>query len=190
MTRSFTRLVLKPEFSEHDFKLVVWDLFWDVVDLGRKEDGAVVDSWLTPGGEAEVHYVDDRNIGVRYVTIRGDGAADAEAELRPRCRVWALDEALAALHRAADRNDKLIALYATALTADDPEDRSVVEALADAARDDDPAVRQAVVLATGYLPWPGLVAVVEELSRTDPVEHVRHNARVLLEGMARTEGDS
>ncbi|MFF2955040.1 HEAT repeat domain-containing protein [Kitasatospora sp. NPDC057965] len=199
MTRSFTRLVLRPEFGEHDFKLVVWDLFWDLLDLGRQEDGAVVDSWLTPDGGAEVHYVDDRITGMRYVTIRGDGAAGAEAELRPRCRVWTLDEALSALREASDRNeqtegtdrnDRLVALYAAALTAEGPEDRSLVEAFAAAARDGDPGIRQAVVVATGYLPWPGLVALVKELSRTDPVDHVRHNARVLLEGLARTEGDS
>ncbi|MFB6891287.1 HEAT repeat domain-containing protein [Kitasatospora sp. NPDC056327] len=190
MTRPFTRLVLRPEFSEHDFKLVVWDLFWDLLDLGRKEDGAVVDSWLTPDGTAEVHYVDDGTTGMRYVTIRGDGAAAAEAELRSRCKVWTLDEALAALRRPAGRNDKLVALYAAALTAEGPEERSVVEAFATAARDDDPGIRQAVVVATGHLPWPGLVALVEELGRTDPVEHVRHNARVLLEGLARTEGES
>ncbi|MFF2658447.1 hypothetical protein ACFVUH_13885 [Kitasatospora sp. NPDC058032] len=203
MTRSFTRLVLRPEFTEHDFKLVVWDLFWDLLDLGRQEDGAVVDSWLTPDGGAEVHYVDDRITGMRYVTIRGDGAAEAEAELRPRCRVWTLDEALTALHEAStvgadgaagaegsNRNDRLVALYAAALTAEGPEDRSVVEAFAGAARDADPGIRQAVVVATGYLPWPGLVALVEELGRTDPVDHIRHNAGVLLEGLARTEGDS
>ncbi|MFE2107271.1 hypothetical protein ACFXAF_15550 [Kitasatospora sp. NPDC059463] len=211
MTRSFTRLVLRPEFGEHDFKLVVWDLFWNLLDLGREEDGAVVDSWLTPDGRAEVHYVDDRTTGLRYVTIRGEGAAETEAELRPRCRVWTLDEALTALRRSAgrgerpgvddrpeaddrpgsdDRNDRLVALYAAALTAEGPEDRAVVEAFAAAARDDDPGIRQAVVVATGYLPWPGLVALVEELGRTDPVDHVRHNARVLLEGLARTEGDS
>ncbi|MFG2905225.1 HEAT repeat domain-containing protein [Kitasatospora sp. NPDC048286] len=190
MTRSFTRLVLRPEFTEHDFKLVIWDLYWTLLDLGRKEDGAVIASWLTPDGSAEVHYVDDGNIGMRYATIRGDGTADAEAELRPRCRVWTLDEALTALRRASDRNDRLVALYAAALTAEGPEDPSVVEALADAARDDDPGVRQAVVLATGYLPWPGLVALVEQLSRTDPVDHVRHNAQVLLEGLARPEDGS
>jgi hypothetical protein len=48
---------------------------------------------------------------------------------------------------------------------------------------EDPGVRQAVVVATGYLPWPDLVELVRELAEQDPVDHVRHNAGILLEGL-------
>ena len=96
-----------------------------------------------------------------------------------------ISKALAALRSATDRDDRLRALYAAALSATGEPDQSLVEAFQGVARrDEDPGLRQAVVVATGYLPWPELVDLVRELSRNDPVDHVRHNASVMLEGLS------
>ncbi|MEV0704650.1 hypothetical protein AB0I53_42960 [Saccharopolyspora sp. NPDC050389] len=61
----------------------------------------------------------------------------------------------------------------------------MVERFRALAADTGPGVRQSVVVATGYRPWLELVEIVRRLSATDDVEHVRENARLLLEGLQR-----
>ena len=84
---------------------------------------------------------------------------------------------------ADDRDATLKAVYATAYTAPPAPVDSAVQAFESLSRSSDTGLRQAVVVATGYLPWPPLVEIVRRLAKTDPVDHVRHNARVLLDGI-------
>jgi hypothetical protein len=89
---------------------------------------------------------------MRYVTVRGEERAAVTEQLRERCDLWGCSEARAALRTATDRDDKLIALYATALTASTTQDVSLVEDFRAATSDPDVGVRQAVIVAAGYLP--------------------------------------
>jgi hypothetical protein len=186
MTAFKERLVLTQQSVTEDvLSDVAWDLDWTLEGAGRVGDDPYVDVWRTDDGSVEIHYVEDGMVGLSYLTLYGDDVTAVSEQLRARCGLWTPDAALAALRSATDRSDRLRALYAAALAATGEPDRSLVEAfLGVARRDEDPGLRQAVVVATGYLPWPELVDLVRELSQNDPVDHVRHNAAVMLEGLS------
>ncbi|MBB4937894.1 HEAT repeat protein [Streptosporangium album] len=89
-----------------------------------------------------------------------------------------------ALNGASARNEKLALVYAVALAATEQHGEPVTQAFQNVARDPDPAVRQSVIVATGYFPYPGLVDLVRQLRDSDPVDHVRKNAEILLNGLS------
>jgi HEAT repeat protein len=49
---------------------------------------------------------------------------------------------------------------------------------------DDPRVRQAAVLAVGYVEWPELVSRLKGLSADDPDDGVRANAEAMIASMS------
>ncbi|PUB29997.1 hypothetical protein C8K30_102375 [Promicromonospora sp. AC04] len=157
---SSSRFVLKQDYSVRAVKRLAWDLDWDVVDFRREEAGAFVDIWITYDKRAEIHHVDDEPIGMRYLTVRGEGRDEVTQQIQEKCDLWSHEEARRGLKEAADRSQKLVALYAAALTAPGTQDDDFVGELRMAAMDEDPRVRQAVIIATGYLPWPGLTDLV------------------------------
>lgn len=183
------RLVLKPDYTLSALRSVAWDLDWDIVDFRREEAGAFVDVWITYDKRTEIHYVDDQPIGMRYVIARGDGSAEVVEQLRRKCDLWSLPEAVAALRAASERREKLIALYAAALVAPPAQDDSLVGDFREAMRDPDLGVRQAVIIATGYVSWSGLVVLVEELRDSDPEQQVRENAQILLAGLGQQDSE-
>lgn len=99
---------------------------------------------------------------------------------------WTSPDAVVAIQEANNRNDKLRAIYAAVLSAPAAEDAAVVDALCPLVDDPDPGIRQSLIVATGYRPWPGLISMVRELRDRDPVDHVRENARILLEGIEKS----
>lgn len=184
MTGFKERLVLKQQpLTRTVLSDVVWEYDWDLEGAGRIGDDPYVDYWQTADGSVEIHYVEDGMVGLSYVTLYGDDVSIARSQVESLCALWSPPEALAAERATTDR-DRLRAIYAAALSASAPPDRELIDAFKALARtDDDPGIRQAVVVATGYLPWPELVELVEELSRDDPTEHVRNNAAIMLEGI-------
>ncbi|GAA3710501.1 hypothetical protein GCM10022224_090000 [Nonomuraea antimicrobica] len=104
--------------------------------------------------------------------------------LRTDCALWSASEALAALGAATTRDEKLTLVYAAAPAATEQQGDQVAAAFQDVARDPDAGVRQSVIIATGYLPHPGLVDLVRRLRDGDPVEHVRKNAEILLTALS------
>lgn len=175
------RLVLKPDYTLSALRRVAWDLDWDIVDFRREEAGAFVDIWVTYDRQTEVHYVDDQPIGMRYVTVHGEDGEAVANQIRQSCDLWAWQEAQAALRVATGSNDRLVALYAAALAAPETQNGSLVEDFRAITGDPDAGVRQAVIIAAGYLPWPGLVELVEEMRDNDPDQQVRGNAQILLD---------
>lgn len=177
------RLTLKQPKAEPSVIKVATLNKWDLRVMGNRKAEVYLDKWVTPNNKTEIHYVEDPLTGLPFVTFRGDGSAEAAAIVQESCNVWEFPEALAAIDHAATRDDRLTAVYATAFTAPKRQIDSVVEVFRALTEDPDPGIRQSVIVATGYLPWPGLVDLVQHLADTDPVDHVRHNARVLLEGL-------
>ncbi|MEV0375438.1 hypothetical protein AB0I10_37725 [Streptomyces sp. NPDC050636] len=189
------RLVLKQSVTESDIRKVAWDGGWDLYDIGDTSSGVYVDVWFS--GSIEIRYVEDEFIGQRYFTLWGDEdeARHVKRDIQGNLALWSAEEGLAAVHQACGRHEKLVALYAAALSATGEPDARLIDTFRAISREEeDAAVRQAIVIATGYLPWPGLVEVVEGLRDSDPVDHVRHNAQILLDGLSlyppTAEGDA
>ncbi|TJZ57140.1 hypothetical protein FCH28_06685 [Streptomyces piniterrae] len=195
------RLVLKPTVTDSDIRKMALDGGWDLYDIGDTSSGVYVDVWFS--GTVEIRYVEDEFVGQRYFTLWGDGSGDGDGagagnvkrDIQDGLDLWSVGEALAALRRAVDREEKLLAIYAAALSATGEPDQRLIDAFRAIAREEEDAgIRQAIVIATGYLPWPGLVELVEGLRDSDPVDHVRRNAQILLDGLSlypqTAEGDA
>ncbi|MER6565673.1 HEAT repeat domain-containing protein [Streptomyces sp. NPDC001093] len=189
MTGFDRRCVLKPEVSRDDVELAVWEMDLNLFEMGDEEADVYVDIWRSDDESTEVHYVEDRPIGLAYMTLRGAAAQAYEQRIRESLACWSFDEVVDALTGAVDRDARLVAVYATVLTAaENPEEQrqreeAVAEQLRHVAADPDPGIRQSVVIATGYWPRPALVEIVREIQRSDPEPRVRENARILLEGI-------
>ncbi|GAB2842248.1 HEAT repeat domain-containing protein [Lentzea nigeriaca] len=177
-----SRFVLKSGFTSDDVDFVAMRRGWILTHHQKPEAGAFVDIFVTLDRKTEIHQVDDRPIGTRYLTVRGPGSAEVTAHVRHDCELWSTPEALRELDRASTTNDKLICVYAAALSAADEDGDQLAQAFRRVAGDPDAGVRQSVVIATGYFPHPGLLDLVRQLRDSDPAGHVRRNAALLLEG--------
>ncbi|MFJ7946230.1 HEAT repeat domain-containing protein [Streptomyces sp. NPDC096354] len=177
------RLTLKHMKAEPSVIRVAEMNDWDLRIMGNRKAQVYLDKWVTPDGRAEIHYVEDPLTGIPFVTFRGEGAGEAAQLVEAGCQLWDFREALDMINAAQSRDDRLTAIYAAAFTAPERPVDSLVEVFRSLAADPDPGIRQSVVVATGYVPWPALVELVQRLAETDQVHHVRHNAQVLLEGL-------
>ncbi|MBQ0986080.1 hypothetical protein KBZ10_16475 [Streptomyces sp. F63] len=180
-----SRLILKPGIDETNMFQIARSRRWSLYDIGNKNSEIYRHIWHSSDGGVEIHYVEDPLTGLNFVTLRGPGAESIEQDIRSSLPVWTYPEALGALRSSDGRDDRLYSAYAAALTAPTTEDEPLVEEMRRMSVDTDPGIRQAVVVATGYCPWPSLVEIVKHLEESDAVENVRDNARLLLEGLER-----
>ena len=184
MTDFKERLVLKQPVDSSDVSQIGWDFDWDLYDIGDTSKEPYVDVWFTQDHSVEIHYVEDRLAGLNYITLRGNDVTPVSQQIRERCALWSPEDALQTLRRATNRDDKLRAIYAAALSASGSQNDVLIEEFrAIASNEGAPGIRQAVVVATGYLPWQQLVQLVADMRDSDPADHIRHNAQVLLDGL-------
>ncbi|MBM9623151.1 hypothetical protein ACFQ60_09385 [Streptomyces zhihengii] len=188
MTDYDIRLTLRPEKSEASMVSLAMRNRWDMRVMGNRNADVFTNVWVTSAG-VSVHYVEDPLTGTPFVTLRGAGSDEAAELIKTSCDVWEFPEAVQALATATDRDDRLRAAYAAAFTAPDQPVEELVILFRAMAADSDPGIRQAVIVSSAYTPWPPLVDIVRHLAVNDSVDHVRENARVLLEGM-RIHGDT
>ncbi|MGW8887829.1 HEAT repeat domain-containing protein [Streptomyces sp. NPDC055749] len=184
MTDFIERLVIKASFTSDDVDFVSMQRGWILKQAQKPESGAFIDVWVTLDRKTEIHQVDDRPIGTRYFTLRGPGSGEVSQHIREDCELWSTQEALSELRGVSARSDKLVCVYAAALAAGEEDGEQVTQEFRNVTRDPDAGIRQSVILAAGYFPYPGLVDLVRELRDSDPVEHVRRNAQLLLDGLS------
>jgi hypothetical protein len=108
--------------------------------------------------------------------------------IRQDCDLWLPDEALDALRTADTRDEKLRLVHAAALSASEQDaEEGVVQEFRNVMRDPDAGVRQPWSSPRVTFPTPVWVELVRELRDRDPVEHVRRNAAILLDGLSERE---
>ncbi|WP_433508943.1 hypothetical protein ACQP2T_33835 [Nonomuraea sp. CA-143628] len=179
-----SRLILKAGTRETRMFQIARSRHWSLYDVGNSKADVYLHTWHACDGNVVIRYIEDPLTGLNFITLRGDTAGEVSRDITSLCPTWTYAEALGALQGATARDDRLTTAYAAALTAPPEQDPMLVEAFRAMAADPDQGIRQAVVVATGYCPWPALVEIVRRLRDTDPVEHVRENARLLWDGLA------
>ncbi|WP_037612266.1 HEAT repeat domain-containing protein [Streptomyces albus] len=184
MTDFVKRIVIKARFTSDDVDFVSMQRGWILQHHRKAEAGASIDIWVTSDRRTEIHQVDDRHIGTRYFTLRGPGSREVAEHIRQDCELWSISEALGELERVRARGEKLICIYAAALAAGEGDGERITQSFRDLVRDPDAGIRQSVIIATGYFPYPGLVDLVRDLRDSDPAAHVRKNAQILLDGLS------
>jgi hypothetical protein len=170
---------------------VAWHFDWELYDIGDASADTYVDVWFSSDRSTEIHYVENQFVGLEYITLRGEGTADVQQQIKSRCSIWTTRDALTAYRESEDRNEKLRAVYAAALSATTQDNPGLIHAFRVIAQEEaDAGIRQALTVATGYLPLPELIEVVERLRISDPEQHVRNNARIMLEGVRLNRSES
>ena len=179
------RLLVRENAPPHVMGELAADLDWVLEEYiepgpGRPEE-EIYDTGR-PGTHGR--FLADPMLGVRYLFLQGPDAGELAEELSGRPVFMPVDEALGALASAGDRDDLpgiVDGLYFVAASAPPDQDDRVVAALDRAAVHLDPQVRRAAIVASGYLPWPAMRALLERL-RSDADEAVRRDAAIMLEG--------
>ena len=141
MPSSATRIVLRQHVTDDDVQGVAWDLDWNAISVGDRKQATWVDAWATVDGATSIHYVHDGPIGMRYFMVRGRDVVGVAQRIVDTCPTCTLANALDTARLATERDDRLIAVYAMALTAPD---------------DPDPAVSSEAALGKEELPGPGV----------------------------------
>jgi hypothetical protein len=183
MQSEISRLVLRGLDGHRSLTELAWREEWDLTEI-RHTEPPFVEVWDVPRRDTEVHFVRDEMVGLEYVVFHGTDVAPEVQKVRDCCPLWTQSDAIDALGKTKDRDVKLRAIYAAALTATGPEDDRLITLFRSVAvNEQDSGVRQAVVVSTGYLPWGGLIQLVSEMRDNDPDSHIRNNAQVILEGL-------
>lgn len=183
------RLVVHPDFTEEEVHEVAWDLNWDLTHYQNKEGDNSIDAWVSKRKGVEIHLVSDGLVGLRYFTLYGEKGDEVARKIIDSCQLWEPGEALEHIRSAANRGEKLRAVYASVLGSVEQRD-DVVNVLQEVAADPDPGIRQSVVIAAAYSQWPKLLDMVHDMSERDSADSVRRNAQILLEGLRSGEGES
>ncbi|WP_410597530.1 HEAT repeat domain-containing protein [Amycolatopsis sp. lyj-23] len=179
-----SRIVLRPEVTREQVEDAALDLDWLFLqNWPRGEDRPYEDVWVDRDERTWIHYVEDHLVEARYLVVKGADVPAVESEARELLAAYRPEDALRAWDSATTADERVEAVHLLALTAD-PEDRSgSVAKLRAAASDDVTAVRRALVLVTTYVGWPELRQLLEDMTSNDPVEAVRQEARLALDGL-------
>lgn len=179
-----TRVVLRPEVTLDEVEEAALDLDWLLVrNWPASDKRPYEDIYLDRDEQTAIHYLDDHLVGLRYLVINGPDAGEVEREAREALPTYQPEHATAAWAAASTPEQKINAVNVLALATDPAERDGAVEALQSAAADLDREVRRAVILATTYVGWPELRALLSSMEH-DADESVRQDARWALEGLA------
>lgn len=174
------RVPLRTNVSANDVDNAFTDNGWPV-------DRAVVDDVGDPifkrwhAGEATtVHYIRDSNVGVDYILVAGERAADTARAVHRQLSSWSTEDILAYAEWASVREDLVIVLHLIGLIGGDEFDAALYRHLERGATHGDPEVRRAAMLAASYLRWPEVATMVLGVFRADPAHEVRSAASAVL----------
>lgn len=183
MAEMKARLVFKDVDAQQEVGRISFEDDWTFLDVSDPDSETFVNIWESSDGAVEIHFVKDSLVGLEYLNFYGDDVTQVQRQIEEQSSFWSTDDALLKISQASNRDDRLTSVYAAALSAFGRQSDALISEFRAVSQDDDPGVRQSVVIATGYLQVPALIEVVAGMANSDPVDLVRENARILLEGI-------
>ncbi|MEI8408939.1 MULTISPECIES: HEAT repeat domain-containing protein [unclassified Kribbella] len=159
---------------------------WQVIESNDGAEDAAYQCYRLWGAAAGlwVMYLEDLTTRASALEVFGEDADDV-AELSRRILAvigvapYTREELLTAVSRLRGQ-EKIRAMLRVALAMGKDFDSEYFAALADAARDEDPEIRNAAAWSTVYLESPESLGLLKDLAANDPHEAVRNSARGLL----------
>jgi hypothetical protein len=140
-----------------------------------------------PGGR--VSYVDNQQIGVRYVKIDGPDAAGVRAELEPALPHYDPGTAYARATSEGNTQDRITGLFHLALARGPVPEPDVLRLIGELLLDRDATLRQAAVVAAAYLEWPDVLPMLDDLLTREPTGRTREDAKLVASRLrAQPEG--
>lgn len=181
---SGARIVLKRDVSRDQVGYVAYDKKWHIHSATRESESPQRQVWVTKDGGTVITFLEDPYLELRYLVVQGAQAAEAAQILRSALPCWTIEESFEFLRTARTSDEKIHAVYLTAASAPSNEDPQIVTAIQELARDRHADVRQALLVAMGYLAsWSIVRSVARFLKENDPDHDVRRSAEHLLEGL-------
>lgn len=179
-----TRIVVPPRVTNESVDDVSLDLCW--IPLGSRpatNDTRLEYVWEDEVAKVYIHFVIDDMLSVAFFYLHGKDVALVEEQIRNALPTYSLD----ALKKDLSKWTKpalLIPAISRIAALEPAEDHEITALLKQVAATGDIEVRQAVVTAIGYLEWPSLLELLEQLKNHDPDEVVRADAQLIFAAMA------
>ncbi len=179
-----TRVALQPGVEQDALDALAWDNDWiwqQEVERGDQNPYELI--WTTEDEQTQIHYIDDFLLNVPYVLALGPAAEDIAAQVRTALPTYRWDAVQTLFTAAQTPAQQVQALHYAAIVAAPPDGAAVVALFDQAASSPVDEVREAVILAIGYLGWPDLLPILERVQQSDPLPRVRQSAARMLEGL-------
>ncbi|HEX6161208.1 MAG TPA: hypothetical protein VF111_13630 [Thermoanaerobaculia bacterium] len=179
----FRRLIPRPQVTADDVSLFAASQGW--IDHGTREGKTTPITariWTPPDGATRITLVEDRALGLRYMTIAGEAERAVEETVRAGLPFVRRDEVLEMLRTAPAPEDVIGALQILGAFANEY-DEELAGALVRTFDHDDAQVRRAAIIAALYTEWRELEEPLERVRTSDRDEEIRDLARIALESL-------
>jgi hypothetical protein len=141
----------------------IWgDQGWEMVrEVPRGSKQLFQRHWRTRDGSAEIGYVEDHRLGLRFFTVEGEGKEAAQSRLRSAVTLEDLSAALVAAETLVDPGERAGAILKIARLAPKAEDPRWMKLFEGGLKHDNLAVRSATLVAAAYIAWLDLIGLIQ-----------------------------
>jgi len=197
-------LLLKPPGAYQKFRDLAAVQGWILAETERQGPGrihAYKETYTNADYSLGLRYIEDDFSGLHYFDVSGDAVDDAVKVLRDNLAIYSADELLGSFDQAktADEVAKAKAADQVAKAADKVAEAIVRLGVAapvmpndafkkrylEALKHDDPAVREAALVAMSYRSWNDMKPILQDVLDHDPAEGPRGRARVFIDNWDR-----
>lgn len=188
MSDEIRRIALQESVTQKEVTAAGWRLNWLWQDVfPRSQNNPHEIKWVTRDKQTSIHYMEDFLIEVNYILAKGKDANEVIEQVRASLATYSEDDVRVMWEQATSPKQKVRAIYFAAIAAPQKYDPESFRFFERAFTDPDGEVRMAAIVASGYLGWPELKEILQQLTEGDPDADVRKNAQLMLEGMKETQ---
>jgi hypothetical protein len=188
MKSSWLRVALKENVSESDFDQTAWKYGWlwseDVLPTAENPYEIIR---TTRNNQTSIHYFDDHLINARYIIVDGveEEAHDVYKKICSELDVYKYEDVECLVNNAINAESFIDAIYRVAIAAPSTYEPRYFQLFEKVLAFSDSKVRDAAILAIGYVGWPEFREILEKIKKTDTHPTVRESATVMLDGYKR-----
>ena len=177
------RLLLAPQASESDIAGIAGLLNLDLRAIRPEGAFTYERIWCTPDGSTYLGYVEDRAIGVRYLSLLGPDAHRLADTMQGTVPVVSASAVREMFKSAQSSVDWVTAVYHAAAVSRETFDPELFSCFQQAMAHPHPDVRKSVLLAASYPGWTEFKPGLQNMRDHDPVEEVRKLAGITIDSL-------
>lgn|SRR5262245_99456 len=183
------RLLLTSATSEIDVARIAGLLHCSLHYLRPENPTAHERIWITEDQSTFLSYLEDRAIGLRYLSLQGKDSEELAEKIKQMIPVVPLDTVYKMLEEAKSRDEWIAGIYHAAAVSSEELDSRLLNYFEKAMAHPEPDVRKAAVFAASYPGWRELRDPLEKLRDHDPDPTVRTMADMTLNALAQNVWD-
>jgi hypothetical protein len=178
------KILLHDGVTQSDVDSALYTADLNIVEVieGNEERPAEF-VWETVDGKHKLHHIHDFLLEAQYIVVVGPGPGPLAEEIRSSLKTVDKKDVLARAKRASSGEARLKAVHGAAALAPESFDPELAAVIENALASDDPEMRSAGILATGYAEWKEFQEPLKRLAAEDPDPDVREEAGAMLEGL-------